>query len=71
MPALRDPAPDLTVEGPSRELEFPDLEDALTPAVLADIEVRSPFQQSESLKIAFKPSEKSNESNLQRKINEL
>jgi hypothetical protein len=31
------------VEGPSREFEFPDLEDALTPTVLVEIKVQSPF----------------------------
>lgn len=44
LPTLRDNAPTIIIEGTASELDFPDLEDAVNVAYIADTKVDSPFQ---------------------------
>lgn len=43
LPNLRDAAPNLVIEGPSNELEFPNMEESVQTQYLADCKVESPF----------------------------
>lgn len=71
LPTLRDNAPTILVEGPSSELDFPDLEEAVGAAFINDTKVDSPFAKLTGSTLAEKQETDSKGIHLQRKIDEL
>jgi hypothetical protein len=71
LPTLRDNTPTILLEGPSSELDFPDLEDAVGAAFLNDTKVNSPFGQLTGPVSTEKQETDGKSTHLQRKIDEL
>lgn len=71
MPTLRDNTPTILVEGPSSELDFPDLEDAVSATFLNDTKVENPFGKLAGPFSTEKQEIDGKNTHLQRKIDEL